>query len=209
MTQRDPSEPSRLLKDLESIRTLLDEPADETEQDPANPAAAPDEHLDVPLLQDMIVPLLEDVVVDAPRLNITGPLTPVAPQAGALDLTGTSAHPAGPKPNPYLPYDQLARLAEERVQLDRLMAGHIPPAAKPGTHTSTLVNPPAGYSTKHFGSPPDAQTSARQLRMEARLHAEAQLILQDVINDLIPTIEAELRNRLQEKLEQMVREQMK
>lgn len=208
MTQRDPSEPSRLLKDLESIRTLLDEPADETEQGAANPAT-PDEQLDVPLLQDMIVPLLEDVVVDAPRLNITAPLTPVAPHAPPAQISDPSAYPEPAKPNPYLPYDQLARLAEERVQLDRLMAGHIPPAPKPGTHTSTLVNPPAGYSTKHFGSPPDAQTSARQLRMEARLHAEAQLILQDVIDDLIPTIEAELRNRLQEKLEQMVREQMK
>lgn len=208
MTQRDPSEPSRLLKDLESIRTLLDEQADDTEQGAANPAA-PDEHLDVPLLQDMIVPLLQDVIVDAPGLNISAPLTPVAPHAGALDLTDTPLHPARPKPNPFLPYDQLARLAEERVRLDRLMAGHMPPAAKPGTHTSTLVNPPPGYSSKHFGAAPDAQTGARQLRMEARLHAEAQLILQDVIDDLIPTIEAELRNRLQDKLQQIVREQMK
>lgn len=190
MAQRDPSEPSRLLKDLESIRTLLDEHPDE-------PGQAADAHLDVPLLQD--------VIVDAPGLNLSVALTPLNNQSAADDAP--ASHPAEPKPNPFLPYDQLARLAEERVQLDRLMAGHIPPAPTPGTqHTSTLVNPP---STKHFGAPPDASTGARQLRMEARLQAEAQLILQDVIDDLIPTIEAELRNRLRDKLEQMVREQMK
>jgi hypothetical protein len=45
--------------------------------------------------------------------------------------------------------------------------------------------------------------------MEARLQAEAHLILQEVIDDMMPTIEAELRNRLQDKLQQMVREQLK
>ncbi|WP_022961173.1 hypothetical protein [Halopseudomonas pelagia] len=199
MAQRDPSEPSRLLKDLESIRTLLDEHPNESEQTAL--AHVSDEHLDVPLLQD--------VIVDAPGLNLTGPLTPLGNRPGENEHEAPATQPLRPKPNPFLPYDQLARLAEERVQLDRLMAGHIPPAPKPGTHTSTLVNPPPGYSTKHFGTPPDAQAGARQLRMEARLHVEAQLILQDVIDDLIPTIEAELRNRLRDKLEQMVQEQMK
>lgn len=195
MAQRDPSEPSRLLKDLESIRTLLDEQpdADAADLSPADP------QLDIPLLQD--------VIVDAAGLDLSAPLTPVARQPD--ENAASASQPVRPKPNPFLPYDQLARLAEERVQLDRLLAGHVPPAPKPGTHTSTLVNPPASHSTKHFGSPPDAQTGARQMRMEARLHAEAQLILQDVIDDLIPTIEAELRNRLRDKLEQMVREQMK
>ncbi|MBQ0741797.1 MAG: hypothetical protein KBT85_00755 [Pseudomonas sp.] len=200
MTQRDPSEPSRLLKDLESIRTLLDEHPEDEGQGVAAHSSGADDQLDIPLLQD--------VIVDAPGLNLTAPLTPIDHHS-AVD-EAASPHPGRPKPNPFLPYDQLARLAEERVQLDRLMAGHIPPAPKPGTqHTSTLVNPPQGYSTKHFGTPPDVQAGARQLRMEARLHAEAQLILQDVIDDLIPTIEAELRNRLRDKLEQMVQEQMK
>ena len=45
--------------------------------------------------------------------------------------------------------------------------------------------------------------------MEARLQAEAQLILQGVIDDLIPTIEDELRKRMQRKLQQIVREQLK
>ncbi|MFN3581274.1 MAG: hypothetical protein ACK4VV_12475 [Pseudomonas sp.] len=199
MTQRDPSEPSRLLKDLESIRTLLDEP----QTDEPQPAASQAAQLDIPLLQD--------IIIDAPGLDLRAPLTPVIPVAPVTPPVAASepapTAPPGPKPNPFLPYDQLARLAEERVQLDRLMAGHIPPAPATGTHTSTLVSQPA---SKHFGSSQQkAPTGAREVRMEARLHAEAQLLLQDVIDDLIPTIEAELRNRLQDKLEQLVREQMK
>ncbi|PKM31358.1 MAG: hypothetical protein CVV07_04155 [Gammaproteobacteria bacterium HGW-Gammaproteobacteria-11] len=171
MTQRDPSEPSRLLKDLESIRTLLDEQAEEDAQTPAPPQA------------QMDIPLLNDVIAE-----------PLATEANPGDAQGTAVltPAAGPKPNPFLPYDQLARLAEERMQLDRLMAGHTPPAAK--TSTPPPYNP---------------HTGAREVRIEARLRAEAQLIMQDVIDDLIPTIEAELRNRLQGKIEQIVKEQLK
>ena len=39
--------------------------------------------------------------------------------------------------------------------------------------------------------------------------AEAQLLLQEVIDDLLPTIEDELRKRMQGKLQQLVREQLK
>jgi hypothetical protein len=194
MAQRDPSESSRLLKDLESIRTLLDEPSEPT----ANIAGSTDAQLDVPLLQD--------IITDAPGLDLSQPLTPVNLIAGnppapaaQLILNPTQplpARPPTPKPNPFLPYDQLARLAEERVQLDRLMAGHVPP-------------PSMRPSTRQSISRDSAHTGAREVRMEARLQAEAHLILQEVIDDMMPTIEAELRNRLQDKLQQMVREQLK
>ena len=190
MAQRDPSEPSRLLKDLESIRTLLDEPSEPT----GSIAGSTDAQLDIPLLQD--------IITDAPGLDLSQPLTPVSLIAGnppapeaQLTLNATQplpARPPTPKPNPFLPYDQLARLAEERVQLDRLMAGHVPPP-----------------STRQSISRDSAHTGAREVRMEARLQAEAHLILQEVIDDMMPTIEAELRNRLQDKLQQMVREQLK
>lgn len=190
MAQHDPSEPSRLLKDLESIRTLLDEPSESAER----PSDNPDVQLDIPLLQD--------IISDAPGLELSQPLIPVAPfeghppapaaQPSSQPAQGLPARPATPKPNPFLPYDQLERLAEERVQLDRLMAGHVPP---PSTRQSTRRD--------------SAHPGAREVRMEARLQAEAQLILQEVIDDLMPTIEAELRNRLQDKLQQMVREQLK
>lgn len=205
MAQRDPSEPSRLLKDLESIRTLLDEPAEpdhnpiaDSGRSPPPDSAAADAQLDIPLLQD--------IISDAPGLDLSQPLTPVGPAAGhpavpAAQPAGEPpstlpARPATPKPNPFLPYDQLARLAEERVQLDRLMAGHIPPPSAPST-------------TRNSTRRDSIHTGAREVRMEARLLAEAQLILQEVIDDLMPTIEAELRNRLQGKLEQLVREQLK
>lgn len=45
--------------------------------------------------------------------------------------------------------------------------------------------------------------------MEARLHSEAQLILQDVIDEILPMIEAELRKRMSSKLEQIVQEKLK
>ena len=76
------------------------------------------------------------------------------------------------------------------------MAGHIPPPSAPST-------------TRNSTRRDSIHTGAREVRMEARLLAEAQLILQEVIDDLMPTIEAELRNRLQGKLEQLVREQLK
>ncbi|MEH6565669.1 MAG: hypothetical protein V7756_10140 [Halopseudomonas sp.] len=163
MKQRDPSEPSRLLEDLESIRTLLDE-----QNDPHQPSA--DDQLDIPLLQDII----------------PEPLSPAASGAHTAPPYSLPPRPEDKAHNPFLPYASLAKLAEERMQLDQLLAGQIAP---PPT-----LSPTAG---------------AREVRMEARLQAEAQLILQGVIDDLIPTIEDELRKRMQNKLQQIVREQLK
>lgn len=188
----DRSEPSRLLQDLESIRTLLDEPAKpELTADIAIP------QLDIPVLDDVIeesIPLVTDIL-DEPELAAPNE-TPCPPEA-VTAAAPVVPEPAQPLPsevpatperpyNPFLPYDSLARLAEERMQLDRLLAGHIPPPQRDAVHTG-----------------------AREVRLEARLRAEAQLVLQEVIDDLIPTIEAELRNRLQGKLDELVREQLK
>lgn len=184
MTQRDPSEPSRLLKDLESIRTLLDEQGEDEAQ-------GEDAQLDIPLLQD--------VIVDAAGLDLSVPLIPVEPglQDHLPDQRPGTTPPGAPKPNPFLPYDQLARLAEERVQLDRLMAGHIPPAPRSPEYSHPYARRPGPH------------TGAREVRMEARLHAEAQLILQEVLDELMPMIEDEMRRRLQHKVEQLVREQLR
>ena len=155
MKQREPTEPSRLLKDLESIRTLLDED---------QPTAAPDAQLDIPLLED-IISSSSDTPVPAP------PPHPI---------------PADDRPaNPFLPYESLAKLAGERVQLERLLQQSLDQLA------------------------PSPHTGAREVRMEARLHSEAQLVLQDVIDEMLPVIEAELRKRLSTKLEQIVQEQLK
>ncbi|WP_185268898.1 hypothetical protein [Halopseudomonas xiamenensis] len=148
MKQREPTDPSRLLKDLESIRTLLDD-------DPPT-----DHQLDIPLLQDII-------------------------SSGSDKPPAASATLAGNKsPNPFLPYESLARLAGERVQLERILQQ---------TAQQSLTG---------------LHTGAREVRMEARLQAEAQLVMQDVIDEILPVIEAELRKRLSGKLEQMVQEQL-
>lgn len=154
MTQREPTDPSRLLKDLESIRTLLDEPSPATDQQP-------DPQLDIPLLQDIITS-----GSDAP---------PVAPAVA----------PTATKANPFLPYESLARLAGERVHLERLLQQGM-----------------------HQPSPGGLHTGAREVRLEARLQAEAQLVMQDVIDEILPVIEAELRQRLSDRLEQLVQEQL-
>ena len=88
MKQREPTDPSRLLKDLESIRTLLDED---------QPADAP---IDIPLLQDIITSSSDK---------------PVDPPTPDSDLSSRKSA------NPFLPYDSLAKLAGERVQLERLL----------------------------------------------------------------------------------------
>lgn len=163
MKQRDPSEPSRLLEDLESIRTLLDE-----HPEAAADTAAVNGQMDIPLLQDVILNPNE------PPLSAVEPDDLPAPQP-----------PLAKSHNPFLPYASLARLAEERMQLDQLMSQQ--PPSQPLTATS----------------------SAREMRLEARLQSEAQLLLQGVIDDLIPTIEAELRKRMQSRLQQIIREQLK
>lgn len=153
MKQREPTDPSRLLKDLESIRTLLDE------DQPAEPA--------------MDIPLLEDIITSSSDKPVPPPTPEPATQS------------AGKPPNPFLPYESLAKLAGERVQLERLLQ----------------------QSLQDLPSSP--HTGAREVRMEARLHSEAQLILQDVIDEILPMIEAELRKRMSSKLEQIVQEKLK
>ena len=150
MTQREPTDPSRLLKDLESIRTLLDD--------------------DQPGAEQMDIPLLDDIIT-------SGSDKPAAPPA-------PPPPPAERPPNPFLPYESLARLAGERVQLERLLQQNLDYA------------------------PPGPHTGAREVRLEARLHSEAQLVMQDVIDEMLPIIEAELRKRLSGRMEQLVREQL-
>ncbi|MEE4460709.1 DNA polymerase III subunit chi [Azotobacter chroococcum] len=42
------------------------------------------------------------------------------------------------------------------------------------------------------------------LRLKQSLHAEAQLILQEVVDDFVPQIEAELKRRLEARLERLL-----
>lgn len=121
--------------------------------------------------QTLDIPLLEDIITsgtDRPEPEPTPP-----PTASA-----------GKAPNPFLPYESLAKLAGERVQLERLLQQSLSPTT------------------------PSPHTGAREVRMEERLHADAQLIMQDVIDEILPLIEAELRKRLNSRLQQLVEEQL-
>ncbi|QJD60414.1 hypothetical protein HG264_16810 [Pseudomonas sp. gcc21] len=168
----DSDEPSRLLQDLESIRTLLDEHPDVHSEEGLDLS-----ELDIPLLQDVFI---ESESTEAPTLAVSPPfeLTPIAAEQSA---------------NPFLPYDSLARLAQERVHLDKLMSDFMP-------QTEAADTPEVVESVA---------TGAKEYRLEERIRSEVQLVLQDVIDDMIPTIEAELRNRLRGKVEEIVREQLK
>ncbi|MEH6389114.1 hypothetical protein [Pseudomonas profundi] len=168
----DSDEPSRLLKDLESIRTLLDE----------HPEVHSEEELD---LSELDIPLLQDVFIET-----EDPEPPAVPASPPFELTPIAAEQST---NPYLPYDSLARLAQERVHLDKLMAEFMPPPETAEKSEATE----------------DAPTGAKEYRLEERIRSEVQLVLQDVIDDMIPAIEAELRNRLRGKVEDIVREQLK
>src|SRR5690606_9642885 len=121
--------------------------------------------------QTLDIPLLEDIITsgtDRPEPAPTPPPTASAEKA----------------PNPFLPYESLAKLAGERVQLERLLQQSLSPTT------------------------PSPHTGAREVRMEERLHADAQLIMQDVIDEILPLIEAELRKRLNGRLQQLVEEQL-
>ena len=176
-------EPSRLLKDLESIRTLLDE-------HPEGQAGEAQPHTELDL-SELDIPLLQDVFIE-PEGSDT-PATLVPPP---FDLTPMAAERSS---NPFLPYDSLARLAQERVHLDKLMAEFMP-------QPEAAVEPEAVEKPELVEN---LATGAKEYRLEERIRSEVQLVLQDVIDDMIPAIEAELRNRLRGKVEEIVREQLK
>ena len=126
---------------------------------------------DQPSAPALEIPLLEDIITstdDRPQ--------ELTPASSAVSRANTT--------NPFLPHESLAKLADERIQLERLMQQGM-------QHTLGSV---------HKG--------AREVRMEARLQAEAQLVMQDVMDEILPVIEAELRKRLQGKLQQLIEEQL-
>lgn len=78
-----------------------------------------------------------------------------------------------------------------------------PPGPPPPLNTPA---PAADTSaTLRAGLEPRLQGSARDLqRLDGELRAAAQLILQDVIDDFVPQIEAELRRRLEARLPRLL-----
>ncbi|MFZ2290593.1 MAG: hypothetical protein WAV92_13135 [Halopseudomonas yangmingensis] len=149
MDSQDPENPSQLLEDLESIRSLLDE------------------------AEGKAIPLLRDVIADE-QLPSPDPR-----------ITTEEAR------NPFLPYASLARLAEERHQLEQLLGPIAPP-------------PPS----RNEPVPVEEPVKLRSGVIRRRLRDEAELVLQEVIDELMPSLEAALRQRLKTRLDQLIDQQI-
>ena len=88
--------------------------------------------------------------------------------------------------------------------------GPVTPAAPPVT-TIPLPYPVQPARTAPAAAAPQAgvSTAPRELiqnRLDAELRAAAQLILQDVIDDFVPQIEAELKRRLDARLDRLIKQ---
>ena len=83
-----------------------------------------------------------------------------------------------------------------------LLSDIVPPAFA-GQPLQPILPP----STASISSHSEADPAPLQLnRLQEELRNAAQLMLQDVIDDFVPQIEAELNRRLQERLEQLIRQ---
>lgn len=93
-----------------------------------------------------------------------------------------------------------------------------PGATAPATPaTSAVVSMPLPYPVQPARSAPPSPPATAvkpnqtpheliQGRLDAELRAAAQLILQDVIDDFVPQIEAELKRRLDARLERLLKQ---
>ncbi|MBH3340992.1 DNA polymerase III subunit chi [Pseudomonas mendocina] len=81
---------------------------------------------------------------------------------------------------------------------------HAAPAPKPSAPAPASAEPPAASPLRERIEP-RLHDSARELQhLNGELRAAAQLILQDVIDDFVPQIEAELKRRLEARLPRLL-----
>lgn len=108
------------------------------------------------------------------------------------------------KPAP-APSQLLHDLESIRALLDEPQADAEPPLL---TESIMLDSIPL---LSEIVAPPPAPVppTAPRIDLDSELRAAAQLILQDVLDDFAPQIEAELRRRLQARLERLLREQQR
>ncbi|GLK87880.1 DNA polymerase III subunit chi [Pseudomonas turukhanskensis] len=185
-TPKPPQKPSHLLDDLESIREFL------SNNEPAG-IDTTDQYLDLPLLTDSVelgqIPLLSEIVA---------PATPTPPAQARPTITAAPAHtppPAVPRPDPspaaVTPAGQAPTIASA-------------PAAIAQPAAATRPQPPQGLAQTVQRSVESSNTTSDLLRLDGELRAAAQLILQDVIDDFVPQIEAELKRRLEARLTRLL-----
>lgn len=82
---------------------------------------------------------------------------------------------------------------------------HATPPAKPTPAAQAAPSGPTATNPVRERLEPRLHDSARDLRhLNGELRAAAQLILQDVIDDFVPQIEAELKRRLEARLPRLL-----
>lgn len=203
MHRTPPHSPHRLLDDLESIRDLLDEPSSE----PPLLTDSLDDDLDEDQLE---IPLLDEVVPQRPASNTVkaAPSLPPKPAASAA-LTQppkqTLTPPATSQPAP----PQATHSATGKPPAEKLDPAIRAAQAinqRPNSIKEALAE---SLRQGHIQPPSDEHDtpttfSASQLRLDNELRAAAQLILQELIDDYVPRIEAELKQRLEARLSRLL-----
>ncbi|MGY4534172.1 hypothetical protein ACVW0Y_003310 [Pseudomonas sp. TE3786] len=203
-TPKPPQKPNHLLDDLESIREFL------SNNEPSH-TGIPDDLLDLPLLTDSVemgqIPLLSDIVVPGHSTPVSAPTAPLTPPPSATrPLPAAPSIPAAPAHTP----------PPAVVSPDPSPAAAVAPAA----HAPTAGTASAAIAQTHAPQPAtpvqpsitqavqrsveSSNTTSDLLRLDAELRAAAQLILQDVIDDFVPQIEAELKRRLEARLTRLL-----
>lgn len=195
-TPKPPQKPHHLLDDLESIREFL------SNKEPGSSTPA-DDFADLPLLTDSVemgqIPLLSDIVSPSPA----------APAPTASQAIPT-LQPLAPEPPAHTPPPAVARPVPQPTAPG---PAHAPfagttSAAIPQPHAAqpAAPQPPASPSLAQTvqRSVESSNTTSDLLRLDGELRAAAQLILQDVIDDFVPQIEAELKRRLEARLSRLL-----
>lgn len=195
-TPKPPHKPHHLLDDLESIREFLS-------NDEPGRSAPVDNFDDLPLLTDSVemgqIPLLSDIVAPSPAT-----LAPTDSQAVP------TLRPLAPEPPAHTPPPAVARPVPQPTApaaTNTPFAGTTSAAApQPQVTQAVAPQPPASPSLAQTvqRTVESSNTTSDLLRLDGELRAAAQLILQDVIDDFVPQIEAELKRRLEARLTRLL-----
>lgn len=170
-----PPKPDHLLDDLESIRKLLEE-----------------QQLEPPLLTDSLdddlqIPLLSDIIEPGPAVSLPT---------------------AQPVTSPVQPPRTLSTPVPPPIPPQRPASAAIPSPTVPPVATAKPAVAPAAPLNSTISSAIQRSVSAQGLselnRLDGELRAAAQLLLQDVIDDFVPQIEAELKRRLDARLDRLL-----
>lgn len=148
-----------------------------------------EQQLEPPLLTDSLdddlqIPLLSDIIEPGPAVSLPTPPPRVAPPQPVSAPATSSMAPQRPA----------AQVTPSRAAPPATMAKPaIAPTAPPSSTISSAIQRSVS-----------AQGLGELNRLDSELRAAAQLLLQDVIDDFVPQIEAELKRRLDARLDRLL-----